>query len=134
MKQKILNVFKPSVFLAIGFFIFLYIQDVLTVDDLNNGTSEKAILGFNALEEDSADVLILGTSHPEFGISSMKLYENTGIVSYNLSSSQQPIEVSYYVLKRAFETQSPKVVLLDPEALFNDGSELKNAVWRIQMD
>ena len=131
MKQKVLNVFKPILFLGIGILLFIYIQDIFILDDFGGGTPEKAISGFYALEDNSADVLIFGASHPEFGISPMKLYEKTGIVSYDLSSGQQPLEVSYYMLKQALKTQSPKVVLLDPAILFHDGS---NAAWRFVLD
>ena len=105
------------------------------LDDLSGATPEKAISGFYACEDNSADVLIFGASHPEFGISPMKLYENTGIVSYDLASGSQPLEVSYYMLKQALKTQSPKVVLLDPETFFHDGyEEAKNGTWRLIMD
>lgn len=63
----------------------------------------------------------------------MEIYENSGIVSYNLSTSGQSIEVTYYLLRSALERQLPKVVVLDASSLFfDDDIDIKN--WRYVLD
>lgn len=128
------KVLKTIVFLAIGSMMFFWVQDILILDDFGGGTPEKAIAGYDAVESNTVDVLIFGASHPEFGISPMQLYENTGIVSYNLASGAQPIEISYYFLKEALKKQTPKIVLLDPGDLFSDKDDIYNGAWRNVFD
>ena len=65
------------------------------------------------MEANSVDVLFLGTSHVGKGISPMKIYENTGIKSYNLFTSMQGVESSFFLLENALKRQQPKVVFLD---------------------
>lgn len=88
--------------------------------------------GFYTEEEDSIDVIFLGTSVSHFGISPMEIYEANGIKSYNLSSSAQPIEVSYFLLKEALRNQKPKVVVLDIISLFCE--EREDSTWRYMLD
>ena len=84
-------------------------------------------------QEGVDQVLFFGTSHSEFGVSPMEIYEDSGIVSYNLSTSSQPIEVTYHLLKSALETQAPNVVMLDVSSLFFDDT-INTAAWRYVLD
>lgn len=74
--------------------------------------------GFYDMDRDSVDVLILGSSVCVNGISPQDIYDECGIRSYNLSSEQQSMVVSYYWLKEALRRQSPQVVVLDSRFLF----------------
>ena len=84
-------------------------------------------------EKDVDQVLFLGTSHSEYAISPMEIYEDSGIVSYNISTSVQPIEGSYYLLQSAFSSQSPDVVVLDVSNLFFSDEIAENG-WRYIFD
>lgn len=130
--KKLKKLLNMTLFLSIGIIMFLRIQDILVLDDMPSGTPEKAMNGFWSLEENTVDVLIFGVSHPEFGISPMRLYEQTGIVSYNLASGNQPIEMSYYLLKEALKKQTPKAVLLDPVGVFErEDVGMINVAWKL---
>lgn len=63
--------------------------------------------------KESMDVLTIGTSLAYAGVNTNVLWSEYGIASYNLCSAEQPYWVSYYLLKEALKTQSPKVVVLD---------------------
>lgn len=82
--------------------------------------STSAFTAFYELEEDSVDVLILGSSHARESVIPQELYDEYGITSYNLSSSQQSMFLSYYWLKEALQTQSPRVVVLDTLMLWEN--------------
>ncbi len=62
----------------------------------------------------------------------MQLYEERGIVSYNLGSSAQPLELSELLLEEAYKTQSPSLVMLDVSSLFL--TDFTNNAWRVVMD
>ena len=70
------------------------------------------LAGFYNEEEHTIDVLICSTSHISKSILPMELYEDYGITSYNLSTSTQPIEATYYILAEALKTQSPEVFIM----------------------
>lgn len=74
--------------------------------------------------KDSIDVLVVGGSHIMCSISSVGVYDETGLTTYNLSTWSQPVWVSYYYIKEALEYQSPQVVILDVFGSFYDRSYL----------
>ncbi len=70
------------------------------------------------------DVLFFGSSHMHEGIDPIYLWENHGISSYNLASSGESIQMTYYVVKAALEHTHPKAIVIDS---FKIGDE-KNAI------
>jgi len=64
-------------------------------------------------QQENFDVLILGTSHAFRGISPMDMWEQNGIVAYNLGASGCRIPSSYWMLKNALQYTNPKLVVLD---------------------
>lgn len=84
-----------------------------------DGLATTAVVeGFYELENNSIDVLFLGSSQIMTAISPMQIYAETGIPSYNLGTEQQNLVTSYFLLKEALRFQSPKVVVLDMFFLF----------------
>ncbi len=73
---------------------------------------------FYKMDENSVDVLFLGSSVVVNAFSPQELYNKYGIRSYNLGSEQQSLFLSYYWLKEALRTQSPKAVILDTIFLY----------------
>ena len=69
-----------------------------------------------AQEEDTVDVLVIGTSCAYSGVNTNVLFEEYGIAAYNLCSAEQPYWVSYHYLREALKTQSPRLILLDAKA------------------
>ncbi len=60
----------------------------------------------------------------EFSVSPMKLYEDYGIVTYNASTSGQPIEVTNFLINYIFEKgQKPQLIVLDVSSLFLKSGE-----------
>lgn len=78
---------------------------------------------FYELPKDSIDVLFLGSSHGATFFSPEVLDEDFGITSYSLCTEMQNMVISYYWLKEAIRSQSPKVVVLDSMMAFDFMSE-----------
>lgn len=72
---------------------------------------------FYNTENDSVDVLIIGTSLMMMSFNPLRMYDRTGIVSYNRASSAQPPQVAYLTAKETFETQHPKLLVISAGAL-----------------
>ncbi len=88
---------------------------------------------FYDLERDSLEVVFLGKSSVKLAVSPVQIYEDSSIVTYNLASCSQPIELSYYLLHEVFKNQSPKIVFLDISALFRDDTG-EGISWHFVMD
>lgn len=119
------RVVSAVVFFAIGLVLFLGIQDLLVPPDTY--LTGRIIHGFEALPDDTVDVLFVGSSHVADNISPMTIYEETGICGYSLATVGQTIDMSYYTLKRAFLTQHPSIVVQDVGTLYK--SENENWAW-----
>ncbi|SDB54221.1 hypothetical protein SAMN02910298_02771 [Pseudobutyrivibrio sp. YE44] len=76
-------------------------------------------IDFYNLEQDSIDVLFLGSSVAANAFNPQELYSKYGITSYNLASAQQSLFMNYYWLKEALRYQSPSVVVVDTKFLWN---------------
>lgn len=134
MRKYISIVFKTISFLIIGIFLFAMIQNILMPKRAPYTKAYDAgkLAGFYNEEEHTIDVLICSTSHISKSILPMELYEDYGITSYNLSTSTQPIEATYYILAEALKTQSPEVFIIDVSNLYFSSVEAK--YWWFVLD
>ena len=78
---------------------------------------------FYQLENNSLDVINIGSSHVHSSINTIQLYQDYGIASYNLSAGSQPVWYSWYYLREAMKTQNPKVIVLDVYTLINPNDD-----------
>ena len=76
--------------------------------------------GFFALPENSLDVLFVGSSQILRDIDPVQLEEETGLSAYSRATTKQAAPVSYYYLKNALKTQSPRMVVIDPSTLYTE--------------
>lgn len=68
---------------------------------------------FYEQEDDSVDVLILGSSHAFMNFNTGTLWDGYGMAAYVLGGSSQPMWNTYYYLKEALKTQTPEVIVLE---------------------
>lgn len=69
-----------------------------------------------AQEEDTCDVLLLGSSHVGMNLDAEVFWSEYGIPAYSLWGSVQPFWNSYYFMLEALKTQTPEVLVLDAYA------------------
>ena len=67
----------------------------------------------HAQQEDTIDLLILGSSHAFENINTETLWDDHGIASFVYGGSVQPLWDTYYYLRDALEHQHPKVIVID---------------------
>ncbi|MBQ4473851.1 MAG: hypothetical protein II930_06085 [Lachnospiraceae bacterium] len=112
---------RTVLFWGLGLVLFFCVQKLLTPKyswPKFDENQKYTVDGFRSLEKNTEDVFFLGTSHMLFGVSPMRLYEQYGISAYNLATSVQTVEGSYFLMQQIFRTQSPKVIILDASELF----------------
>ena len=68
--------------------------------------------GFYSLDNNTLDVVFIGSSNIHCNVNPNVIWHEYGITSYDYSCDQQELGTSYYYLQQVFETQSPKVVFL----------------------
>ncbi|MEE0800235.1 MAG: hypothetical protein U0L91_03025 [Gemmiger sp.] len=120
-RQSLFRSGRVLLFLLIGAGLLWLAQRILTPTWNYPEQDENLTRNFRSfadLEEDSVQAIFLGTSHAEYGISPMRIYDTAGLVTYNLGAVLQPPVEAYYELKWAFRMQSPSVVMLDASSLF----------------
>lgn len=69
-------------------------------------------------DENTIDVLFLGDSVAYSSVSPMQLWQEQGFTSYVCATSAQYLSFSEVLLKQAFQEQSPKVVVLEANAVY----------------
>jgi len=75
-------------------------------------------------QKEDFDVLFFGTSHMLNGVYPMELWNDYGIVSYNMANNSETICTNYWQLKYALKYTKPKVVVVDLYAV--DGGSKAN--------
>lgn len=78
----------------------------------------KSIFRILREPEDSIDVIVVGDSLSYSSISPMELWKDHGIAAYVCGQPGQRIQETYHVLETAFETQAPKLVILETNTMF----------------
>jgi len=80
---------------------------------VKHGDGIYSVTTFYEQEENSVDVLILGSSHAFEDFNTGVLWDEYGMASYVLGGSGQPLWNTYYYLKEALKTQKPKLIVLE---------------------
>lgn len=69
-------------------------------------------------QENSADVLFFGSSISYCDIVPSVIWENSGITSYVMAGPEQTLPITYYYIKEAIKTQTPKLVFVEVTGVF----------------
>ncbi|MCD7828673.1 MAG: DUF1574 domain-containing protein [Clostridiales bacterium] len=104
------NIIKVTVFVLVFAVCALGMRSILRFKYLDSIFKAEM---FYEQQEESVDVLVLGTSHSYQGINPAVLWDEYGYAAYDLAGSGQPIWNTYYYLEEALKTQTPKVIILD---------------------
>lgn len=68
---------------------------------------------FYALEDNTLDYICVGSSHMYCSVNPLEVWSHKGAAGFVLATQQQPLMASYYYIKEALKTQSPKVVVVE---------------------
>lgn len=110
--------------------IFLIILRSLTYVIRTNGEVKDIFTGFYAEKEDTIDVIMIGSSPVYPFYAAPKIYGECGITCYPLSSHVQRPSAALPLLKEAYKTQSPELVIFEMRMYtMEDGDMESNMVY-----
>lgn len=114
---------KSVLFLILGITLLGTLEQLFTPkwyypDPTMEEPISRILTGIYDEPSETIDIVFLGTSHMIYGAAPMELYEKHGIKSYNLSTSSQPLQVGYYLLKNTLKTQSPELIVYDASSFY----------------
>lgn len=122
--KKLRSILILPVFFAIGILLLVKITDIMIPKwtytmggDAGEGTRYR---DFYKQSDDSLDYIVIGTSHTNYAINPMQIYEETGYTGYVLGGENQSMACSYYWLMEAERKNDLKAVFVDVSSLHQD--------------
>lgn len=119
MKPIVKHTLSIAAFI-LGLAILLLVASQIFVPKNNDSIHDASAGGILAEPKDSIDVLFLGDSESYCAISPLMIWDESGITSYVCGTSAQKLFYTEEFLYTAFESQSPKLVVLETNAIFRD--------------
>lgn len=120
------QVIKTISFLLIFAILFTAVSSVMRAKWAEANSEDLVVDEFNLLEEDTLEMLFLGSSQMTYGINPYMVYEDYGISSYSISSGNMCPLIQYYWLLDAFKTQTKvKTLVFDTSMLFEPEGETR---------
>ena len=124
MRNFIKHAVHSLVFVAGLLVLLLGISQILVPKNnaKDDGMQDPSANGILSEPEGTIDVLILGDSESYCSMIPLKMWEQHGITSYCCGTSAQKLCYSQEFLYKAFRNQTPKIVILETNAIFRDFS------------
>ena len=123
MTQKKTHTYLRSMFFLLLLFFLLALLSQYFLpkgNTLEDGIQEPELYAFLGEPENSLEAVVLGDSIPLSSFIPAYLWRDYGIPSYVCAATAQKPSDGYFLLKRFFRSQSPKVVLYETDQLYLD--------------
>lgn len=115
MKRKVLEFLSAVIFsLAVLYAVVQISEATLPYRDGYGCLWRQYLLE----EKDSINVMFFGSSLAYCNVIPSVIYEETECTAYVMAGPQLTIKQTYYYMKEAFKTQSPKLVFLETAGMF----------------
>ena len=116
------KIFTITIFLVMTVFILKYFAYLYIPKHLGfNPNSIKQI-------DTNTDIIFVGPSTTHTALSPLNIWNKYGVTSYNLGSSGQFYEMSYYLLKK-YVTNETKLVFFDISLLYENSFQSQNEIF-----
>lgn len=128
MKMKLKKTVINILCLVLSLVIYLYLCVIVTPKDINDagGALYYNGMGFLAEPENSLDIMVYGNSDVYSGFAPAVIFEKQGYTSYASGRARQTVGNIYPLLKKTLKTQSPSLVILEVDCLFEEEGQSAN--------
>lgn len=125
LKNRLIRIIKAAIFIILLGLIVIIANIYLTPywrysNDSDDAGESTRYENFYEMPDNSLDYLVIGPSNSYHSLEPMQVYAYSGITGFDLGGPSQPMYCSYYWLKEALKTQSPKVVFVDTGAFVRE--------------
>lgn len=108
--KRIKNIIKAVIIILVFALTFCVLDQVLL---LKSEDGIEQMQAYYKQPDGTVDALFVGSSHIFCHVNTGVLWDKYGISGYDLAGAEQPYWNSYYYIKEALKTQTPKVIVLD---------------------
>lgn len=126
--SKIIKLIRALVVIAAFVAAIIICMRILT---LKSEDGIKQMESFYLQKDNTVDALLMGSSHIYCDVNTGILWDEYGISAYDLGGAEQPYWNTYYFLKEALKTQTPKVVVVDVTIPGIRSVEYQPEVWSV---
>lgn len=109
--KRLKKIIGTVIFFAIGIVLFVAVSYMLR--PVTNDFFRKQVTGFYAEEEDSLDIVTLGSSAIYRYFNNPYLWSEYGMTSYNLATPVQSIFFTEDLIDEVKKTQSPDLIVIE---------------------
>ena len=114
------NIIKSITFLSVLLIILYVISYLMVPSNSSEGGLYKKLTGYYSAPDNTFDYVIIGDSESSTSISPMEIWRNHGYAGYNCGVPGQKLQDTYYMLDKLLQKQSPKIVILEANALYRN--------------
>lgn len=116
-KRLVKNGIKSIVFVLIIALLLVGLSQIF-MPKTNKDMRDKSANGILGEPENTIDIVIVGDSESYSSVIPLQLYNEHGITSYVCGTPSQTLAYSLDFLRKTFEKQSPKIVMLETNTIF----------------
>lgn len=125
--QKGINFIKGVIVIVTFSMALMYAEKILT---LKSRDGYCQIQSYYKQKDNTVDALFIGSSKIHCQIDTGILWDEHGISAFDLSGAEAPVWNSYYLLREALKTQTPKVIFFDASIIaFRQDVLAQPEVW-----
>lgn len=123
LKEK--NGLRALIFLIVCALLFVYLNSVFTIGDTD--ASREIFEDFYEQEEESIDVMYMGTSATNRYYNTTKAFHDEGIAAYNLAVMGMPMMFVPQLLDEVEKTQDPQLYIIELRNVLKSKNEVTDA-------
>lgn len=116
---------RAAVFMAIAAVLVIYLNSVFTISSTDS--NRQIFNGFYSQEEDSIDVIYIGTSATNRYYIAPKAYEDEGIAAYNLATMGLPMMFVPNLIDEVEKTQNPQLYIIELRNVLKTKNDITDA-------
>lgn len=130
-KVLLKQLIRAVCFIAVLTILLFAVSVMLEPKDNTNesGVTHTVLYGFLSEPKNTIDIAVIGNSDAGNGFSPLELWNKYGYTSYVCAEGWQTVPQGYSMLKKFYNCQKPRIVILETDGFFGSYNPLKAAAY-----